>query len=210
MALARLPRRAVAARRAAGADRAGRAGRTRRPPTRTSRRACRPGSRGASSASTALAQWVGWLWPYAALAYLLALSRLAAGAPTGIAQRLESPAMSYYERHIFFCLNERDNGEDSLRPPRRAGRLRPLQVAGQGRGLAGPGKVRVNKAGCLDRCAGGPVAVVYPEGVWYTYRRQRRHRRDRRLAPEERPGGRAAAAAAGRRPLMNSQTRAPV
>jgi (2Fe-2S) ferredoxin len=30
--------------------------------------------------------------------------------------------------------------------------------------------VRVNKAGCLDRCAGGPVAVVYPEAVWYTYR----------------------------------------
>jgi (2Fe-2S) ferredoxin len=29
--------------------------------------------------------------------------------------------------------------------------------------------VRVNKSGCLDRCAGGPVAVVYPEGVWYTY-----------------------------------------
>ena len=36
-------------------------------------------------------------------------------------------------------------------------------------GLAGPGGVRVNKAGCLDRCAGGPVAVVYPEAVWYTY-----------------------------------------
>jgi (2Fe-2S) ferredoxin len=33
----------------------------------------------------------------------------------------------------------------------------------------GPGKVRVNKAGCLDRCAGGPVAVVYPEAVWYTF-----------------------------------------
>ena len=29
--------------------------------------------------------------------------------------------------------------------------------------------MRVNKAGCLDRCAGGPVAVVYPEAVWYTY-----------------------------------------
>ena len=27
----------------------------------------------------------------------------------------------------------------------------------------------MNKAGCLDRCAGGPVAVVYPEAVWYTY-----------------------------------------
>jgi (2Fe-2S) ferredoxin len=28
--------------------------------------------------------------------------------------------------------------------------------------------VRVNKAGCLDRCAGGPVAEVYPEAAWYT------------------------------------------
>jgi (2Fe-2S) ferredoxin len=29
--------------------------------------------------------------------------------------------------------------------------------------------VRVNKSGCLDRCAAGPVAVVYPEGVWYSF-----------------------------------------
>ena len=36
-------------------------------------------------------------------------------------------------------------------------------------GLAGKGKVRVNQAGCLDRCAEGPVVVVYPEAVWYTY-----------------------------------------
>jgi (2Fe-2S) ferredoxin len=27
----------------------------------------------------------------------------------------------------------------------------------------------VNRSGCLDRCAGGPVAVVYPEAVWYGY-----------------------------------------
>ena len=36
-------------------------------------------------------------------------------------------------------------------------------------GLSGPGKVRVNMAGCLDRCEEGPVLVVYPEEVWYTY-----------------------------------------
>ena len=36
-------------------------------------------------------------------------------------------------------------------------------------GLAGQGKVRVNRAGCLDRCEEGPVCVVYPEGTWYTY-----------------------------------------
>ena len=57
-----------------------------------------------------------------------------------------SPASSYYERHVFFC--------------------KSLVKAS---GLAGPGKVRVNKAGCLDRCAGGPAVVVYPEAVWYTF-----------------------------------------
>ena len=35
--------------------------------------------------------------------------------------------------------------------------------------LSGAGKVRINNAGCLDRCDEGPVMVVYPEGVWYTY-----------------------------------------
>lgn len=36
-------------------------------------------------------------------------------------------------------------------------------------GLAGSGKVRVNRAGCLDRCGLGPVMVVYPQAVWYTF-----------------------------------------
>jgi len=35
--------------------------------------------------------------------------------------------------------------------------------------LSGEGKVRINQAGCLDRCEEGPCVVVYPEGVWYTY-----------------------------------------
>ena len=77
--------------------------------------------------------------------------------------------VSYYERHIFFCLNERKNGEDSCARhdaqegfDRCKSRVKEL-------GLSGVGKVRVNKAGCLDRCAGGPVAVVYPDGVWYTF-----------------------------------------
>jgi len=36
-------------------------------------------------------------------------------------------------------------------------------------GLAGAGKVRINRAGCLDRCGEGPVMVVYPDAVWYTF-----------------------------------------
>ena len=35
--------------------------------------------------------------------------------------------------------------------------------------MSGPGKVRVNTSGCLDRCSEGPVMVVYPDDVWYTY-----------------------------------------
>ena len=31
------------------------------------------------------------------------------------------------------------------------------------------GKVRVNKAGCLDACQYGPAMVVYPDEVWYSY-----------------------------------------
>jgi (2Fe-2S) ferredoxin len=77
--------------------------------------------------------------------------------------------MSYYERHLFFCCNQRDadraccnnHGAHEMRDYAK-GRIKQL-------GLAGKGKVRINQAGCLDRCEEGPVIVVYPEEVWYTY-----------------------------------------
>ncbi len=78
-------------------------------------------------------------------------------------------APSYYERHVFFCLNQRINGEDCCANHRAAEGFDRCKAQVKAAGLSGPGKVRVNKAGCLDRCAGGPVAVVYPEAVWYTY-----------------------------------------
>ena len=37
-------------------------------------------------------------------------------------------------------------------------------------GEAGLSNVRINAAQCLDRCELGPVLVIYPEGVWYTYK----------------------------------------
>ncbi len=77
--------------------------------------------------------------------------------------------MGYYARHIFFCLNDREHGEQSCaHDGAKAGFDRCKQRIKK-EGLANPGQVRVNKSGCLDRCAGGPVAVVYPEGTWYTY-----------------------------------------
>ena len=80
-----------------------------------------------------------------------------------------SDANSYYGRHIFFCLNERKNGEPCCAQHRAQEAFDRCKSQVKALGLAGPGKVRVNKAGCMDRCAAGPVAVVYPEAVWYTY-----------------------------------------
>lgn len=76
---------------------------------------------------------------------------------------------SYYQRHIFFCLNQRDNGENCCADHNAQAAFDRCKAQVKAQGLAGPGRVRVNKAGCLDRCAAGPVAVVYPEAVWYSY-----------------------------------------
>lgn len=77
--------------------------------------------------------------------------------------------MSYYKHHIFFCLNERKVGEASCAHSGSQAAFDHCKSRVKQAGLAGPGGVRVNKAGCLDRCAGGPVAVVYPDETWYTF-----------------------------------------
>jgi (2Fe-2S) ferredoxin len=77
--------------------------------------------------------------------------------------------MSYYERHIFFCLNQREAGEACCANHDAQAAFDHCKSRAKAAGLLGAGKVRVNRAGCLDRCAGGPVCVVYPEAVWYGY-----------------------------------------
>lgn len=78
--------------------------------------------------------------------------------------------MPRFEKHLFFCTNERtpDN-------PKGCCALRgSVDLAGYAKmrvhemGLKG--RVRVNKAGCLDACQYGPAVVVYPDEVWYTPR----------------------------------------
>ena len=77
--------------------------------------------------------------------------------------------MSYYKRHVFFCCNQRDPPENCCNNHGSAEMQAYAKQRVKELGLDGKGKVRINKAGCLDRCDEGPVLVVYPEAVWYTY-----------------------------------------
>lgn len=76
--------------------------------------------------------------------------------------------MSFYDRHVFVCTNERENGEAC----NDHGASETCQYAKKR--LAGAAsdhapRIRINRAGCFSRCSEGPIIVIYPEGVWYTY-----------------------------------------
>lgn len=77
--------------------------------------------------------------------------------------------MSYYKHHVFFCCNERAAPESCCANHSAAAMQQHAKQRIKGLGLSGKGAVRINRAGCLDRCEEGPVIVVYPEEVWYTY-----------------------------------------
>lgn len=77
--------------------------------------------------------------------------------------------MSHFKYHVFFCTNQRAAGEACCNN-HGAGELRDyMKQRVKAMGSRIPDKVRVNTAGCLDRCGEGPVIVVYPEATWYTY-----------------------------------------
>ncbi len=81
----------------------------------------------------------------------------------------EATSMSYYKHHVFFCSNKRDPPEACCAAHDASGMQAYAKQKIKELGLNGKGSVRINKAGCLDRCEEGPVIVVYPEEVWYTY-----------------------------------------
>ena len=76
---------------------------------------------------------------------------------------------SYFKHHVFFCLNQREAPESCCANHQAQDAWKHCKTQVKALGLNGAGGVRINQAGCLDRCAGGPVLVVYPEAVWYTY-----------------------------------------
>ncbi|HEX3865468.1 MAG TPA: (2Fe-2S) ferredoxin domain-containing protein [Gemmatimonadaceae bacterium] len=73
------------------------------------------------------------------------------------------PQMEPYSRHVLVCVG------GFCSPDRRGGELYRLLPALLQREnlLFGPRRVKRGETPCLGVCAGGPIVVVYPEGVWY-------------------------------------------
>ena len=80
-------------------------------------------------------------------------------------QRIDDPRMEPYRRHVLVCTG-------GFCSPERGGRaLYSLLAKLLEREdlLFGPGRVKRGETPCLGVCAGGPIVVVYPEGVWYAH-----------------------------------------
>ena len=74
-----------------------------------------------------------------------------------------APSMDAYSRHVLVCVG-------GFCSPDQAGRelYRLLPALLQREGLLfGPRRVKRGETPCLGVCTGGPIVVVYPEGVWY-------------------------------------------
>ena len=76
---------------------------------------------------------------------------------------------NYYQHHVFFCLNQRANGEACCRDKGAEAAFDYMKARVKKIGLNGEGKVRINRAGCFDRCGEGPLLVIYPQAIWYTF-----------------------------------------
>ncbi|PKO24897.1 MAG: 2Fe-2S ferredoxin [Betaproteobacteria bacterium HGW-Betaproteobacteria-8] len=76
---------------------------------------------------------------------------------------------NYYQHHVFFCLNKREDGSACCTDYGAEAAFDYMKARVKKLGLNGAGKVRINRAGCFDRCGEGPLLVVYPQAVWYHF-----------------------------------------
>lgn len=77
--------------------------------------------------------------------------------------------MNYYQHHVFFCLNTREDGAACCTDYAAEAAFNHMKARVKKLNLNGEGKVRINRAGCFDRCGEGPLLVIYPQAVWYRF-----------------------------------------
>ena len=80
-------------------------------------------------------------------------------------EKVETLGIGSHERHIFLCADP--TTPKCASPEAGLASWDHLKQRLSDEGLATPGKVYRTKANCLRVCVMGPIAVVYPEGVWY-------------------------------------------
>lgn len=78
--------------------------------------------------------------------------------------------MSYYKKHLFFCTNQRANNKACCASHHAEDMRAYLKQKLKNLKMSGPTKFRVSSSGCLGRCKEGPVMVVYPDNIWYSYK----------------------------------------
>lgn len=76
---------------------------------------------------------------------------------------------NHFQYHVFFCLNQRDDGSACCMDKGAEAAFDHMKSRVKQLNLNSAGKVRVNRAGCFDRCGEGPLLVIYPQAVWYTF-----------------------------------------
>lgn len=76
---------------------------------------------------------------------------------------------NFYKKHIFFCNNVRDDDKACCSQLGAGDMYRYAKDKCRNDDALGKGKVGVSESRCLGRCEHGPVAVVYPDNVWYQY-----------------------------------------
>ena len=77
--------------------------------------------------------------------------------------------MSYYQHHVFFCLNKREDGSACCSDHGAEAAFDYMKSRIKSLKLNGKDQIRINRAGCLDRCGEGPLMVIYPAAVWYNF-----------------------------------------
>jgi (2Fe-2S) ferredoxin len=88
---------------------------------------------------------------------------LVCGVPTSLPPTQLAALMEPYARHVLVCTG-------GYCSPNREGRMLYAQLARlleREALLFGPRRVKRGETPCLGVCAGGPIVVVYPEGIWY-------------------------------------------
>ena len=74
----------------------------------------------------------------------------------------DKPTLRPYKKHILVCTGTRCAPDESPSVYQYLkNRLKELGLHD------GPERIQRSQAKCFGICKGGPLAVVYPEGVWY-------------------------------------------